>query len=148
MSLEIIRLNGLSSGVQSLSEAARAEGFTMLERLISNFRSGNNTFSRPGEILFGVEQLGVLIGIGGLNIDPYFKESRVGRIRHLYVHPSTRKIGVGRMITKAIEVHAVGRFDKLQLFTPTRAASEFYEALGYVGVSGVEKVSHVKVLDS
>ena len=52
------------------------------------------------------------------------------------------------MITAAIEAHAAGRFARLQLFTPTEAASKFYEALGYLVVSGVEKVSHAKDLGS
>ena len=146
MYLSVTRLTELPEGVAALAEVAHAVGFFMLDKLIANFRSGDNAFDRPGETLFGAEQSGEFVGIGGLNVDPYFNDSQLGRVRHLYVHPSARKTGVGRMITEAIEAHAAGRFDKLQLFTPTEDASEFYEALGCLVVSGVEKVSHAKVV--
>ena len=148
MSASVTRLTALPAGVAALAEVAHAEGFFMLDKLVAKFRSGDNAFDRPGEALFGAEQSGELVGIGGLNIDPYFSDSQLGRVRHLYVHPAARKAGIGRLITEAIENHAVGRFARLQLFTPTEAASAFYEALGYVAVSEVEKVSHAKVLNS
>jgi GNAT superfamily N-acetyltransferase len=148
MSTSVFRVSELPDGLTGLAEVAHAEGFSMLDRLIDNFRSGENRFDRSGEALFGAEQSGKLVGIGGLNVDPYFNDAGLGRVRHLYVHPAARKSGVGRMITEAIEAHAAGRFTKLQLFTPTEAAAKFYEVLGYAVVSGVEKVSHAKALGS
>ena len=118
----------------------------MLDRLNDNYQSGANAFNRSGEALFGLERMGQLVGVVGLNIDPYFNDSDIGRVRHLYVHPAFRRSGVGRVITEAIEAHATGRFTRLQLFTSADAAARFYEALGYSVVSGVEKVSHAKEL--
>jgi hypothetical protein len=31
-----------------------------------------------------------LIGVGGLNIDPYSLTPKVGRVRHLYIRPFTK----------------------------------------------------------
>ena len=146
MSTSVFHLAELPAGLPRLVEEANAEDFFMLDRLTDNFRSGKNTFSRSGEALFGAERSGELVGVGGLNIDPYFDDAGVGRIRHLYVHPVARNNGVGRMIVNAIEAYATGRFVRLQLFTPTEAASRFYETLGYLAVSGVGKVSHAKEL--
>ena len=139
MRIRVTRLTEMTEGVIVLAAVAHAEGFFMLDRLIADFRSGENAFDRPGEALFGAETPGNLLGIGGLNIDPYFRDVRLGRIRHLYVHTSARNAGVGRMITEAIEADAAGQFDKLQLFTPNEAASKFYEALGYLVVSRLDR---------
>ena len=116
----------------------------MLDRLVERFRAGTNRFDLAGEALFGVERSGALVGIGGLNIDPYFEDPTVGRVRHLYVHPDVRATGVGRKLMQAIETHAKGSFLRLQLFTPEKAAGEFYEALGFELLQGVHKVSHAK----
>jgi GNAT superfamily N-acetyltransferase len=131
-----------------LCDAARAEGFRMLHRLVTGFESGDNEFTHPGEGLFGATRDGMLVGIAGLNVDPYFEEPGVGRVRHLYVHPAHRRGGVGRKLTAAIERAARGHFERLQLFTPAESASRFYEALGFEPVSGIEKVSHAKALGS
>lgn len=144
MSTTVFLIAELPIGLTQLADEARAEGFQMLARLIETFQSGENTFTRLGEALFGAERSGQLVGVGGLNIDPYFADVDVGRIRHLYVHPEARKCGVGRAIVAAIESRSIGRFHRLQLFTPTDTASRFYEALGYLPVSGVRKVSHAK----
>jgi GNAT superfamily N-acetyltransferase len=119
----------------------------MLDRLIENFRSGANDFARAGEALFGAYCAQQLVGVGGLNIDPYFEHETLGRVRHLFVHPSARGAGIGRALVEAIEARARGCFQRLQLFTPDQLAACFYEALGHEAVDGVTKVSHWKWLD-
>jgi len=120
----------------------------MVKKLIEKYRSGENDFTSPGEALFGAFKSGVLVGVGGLNIDPYFNEANLGRVRHLYVVPSARNLGVGRAIVSRIEQHAQEYFIRLQLQSPTEAASAFYRSLGYAGVAGVHKVTHEKHLSS
>ena len=98
----------------------------------------------PGEALFGATRDGMLVGIAGLNVDPYFEEPGVGRVRHLYVHPAHRRGGVGRKLTAAIERAARGHFERLQLFTPTESAANL--VLFQVGIT--LRTGHQSQLDA
>jgi GNAT superfamily N-acetyltransferase len=84
----------------------------------------------------------MLIGVCGLNVDPYSVEPRVGRLRHLYVHPSARRSGVGSALVNIITDCARSHFDVLQLKTDRTDARQFYAALGFEIVSGDEFVTH------
>jgi hypothetical protein len=69
-----------------LVKESKEEGFRFLERLVSDYKNGTNNFNKPGEFLYGMfNKEGVLIAIGGLNIDPYSNEQRIGRLRRFYV---------------------------------------------------------------
>ncbi len=131
-----------------LARTAQLEGFTMVERLIENYHAGKNRFDRRGEALFLVHDGSQLIGAGGVNIDPYFADDELGRVRHLYIEPESRRRGIGRMLMQHIEQHASSYFKQLQLFTPTVAAAIFYEHLGYMPVSHLPRVSHVKLFNA
>jgi N-acetylglutamate synthase-like GNAT family acetyltransferase len=134
----------LPSGLDGLARLAASEGFGMIDRLISDYRAGSNTFSKSGEGLWAAEADGQLVAVGGINVDPYYDAPSLGRIRHLYVHPEFRRVGVGRDLMKCIEDHGNQHFECFQLFTTTLVASVFYESLGYSRVANQWKVSHVK----
>lgn len=136
----------LPEGLERLSKLARVEGFYFLERLERDFTSGSNRFDQPGESLFTVRDNQVLVGIGGLNIDPYADKPDVGRVRRFYIDPGRRRAGIGKKLLAAIEGHAKSHFMQLQLYTDTAAAASFYERLGYAPVTGIPKVSHLKTL--
>lgn len=129
-----------------LANIATAERFHFVNRLMTEFELGNNRFDRPGEALFAAWAEETLIGVGGLNIDPYFPNERYGRVRHLYVRPEWRQQKVGTALMVAIEGKAAVSFARIQLFTPNAAASRFYEALGYTAVAHLDRVSHFKWL--
>jgi ribosomal protein S18 acetylase RimI-like enzyme len=74
---------------------------------------------------------GRLLGVCGLNVDPYAGDERVGRVRHLYVLSTCRGRGVGRQLVRRVIVAAQGRFDELRLRTNNPAAARLYEALGF-----------------
>jgi len=57
-----------------------------------------NRFYREGEILIGTFRGDRLLGISGLNRDPYVDDRRVGRLRHLYVAKNERCAGSGRVL--------------------------------------------------
>ena len=135
----------LPNDVAGLRLPSRAEGFGHVERLCADFEAGSNRFDRLGEALFTARDAGRLIGIAGLNRDP-FEKARVGRVRRMYVLPESRREGVGRALLVAIEDHARCEFEKLTLFTGTDRGAQFYEGLGYEPVAGVERVSHCKRL--
>ena len=78
-----------------IAESER-EGFALVRRLVDDWESGDNRFDRPGEALFAVVADGRVLGVCGLNIDPYLPGGRVGRVRHLYVAADSDAAGSGR----------------------------------------------------
>lgn len=137
----------LPEELSGLRVQARREGFRFLDRLAAEFESGANTFTKKGEALFEARNDDVLVGIGGLNRDPYVASVvglGVGRIRRLYVEPRSRRLGVARLIMAAIEQSARASFASLRLRTDTEQGALFYSGLGYTAVANDDKASHVK----
>lgn len=119
-----------------LLDAAETEGFDMVRRLADGWREGTNRFDRPGEVLLGVcVDEGVvdrdLVAVGGLNVDPYLDDRAVGRIRHVYVVPRARSLGVGKALVAELVENARTHFERVRLRTVTDEGSRFYEALGF-----------------
>jgi len=65
-------------------EAAET-GFHALSRLLTEWQSGRNRFDQPREAIFIATDDGHIVGVCGLNRDPYLGDPTVGRVRHLYV---------------------------------------------------------------
>lgn len=142
-SIVVERIYGLPSGFSQLLSDSLEQNFGALEALFQNFESGKNTFNRRGEALFAAFIGNTVVGIGGLNVDPYANDPKIGRIRHLYVLIDYHKGGVGRALVSAIEQCALEHFDSLQLFTNSPDADAFYRSLGYQ-LGGEGKSSHFK----
>lgn len=141
----IERIQKLPDDFHHLLEESLKENFGALKKLQSAYIEGENTFSLPGEALFAAHVDGELVGICGLNIDPYQECSEVGRVRHLYVAKAHRLNGVGRKLISEIEAFAHPTFSRIQLFTDDPNSGEFYFAIGYTK-GGIGKASHVKQL--
>lgn len=139
-------IDKLSDDIKKLASLATTDGHRNLNVLVSEYASGVNRFDRLGETLLGAYFKEDLVGLCGLNIDPYEPTAHAGRIRRLFVHPDWRRHGVGAELINHIEVAATGHFPILQLFTPSPIASAFYEAQGYYRKQSRPKVSHAKVL--
>ena len=106
-----------------------------------------NRFSAPGEALFEVRRDDGLVGVGGLNVDPFNPSGRIGRVRRMYVLPAVRGAGVGRTLLRAIERAAGGHFTELHLYTGTTASARFNERFRYSKFDSTQKrVSHRKRL--
>ena len=82
-----------------------------------------------------------MVGICGLNRDPYASDSRIGRVRRLYVAPAQRRHGVGRELLETVVTHARRHFRLLRV--RSEAANEFYTAQGFRRVASDEEVTHV-----
>lgn len=130
-----------------LLAASQEEGFRFLPRLVDGYRSGENRFEAEGEVLLGCCRGAEILGLGGLNRDPYGGDPRTGRIRHLYVLPSERRRGIGRLLVQRLVARARGHFDALVLRTDTRAAAAFYEALGFAPDPHTTHATHRLVAD-
>lgn len=129
---ELKRIQTLDlNDLRDLIAESRQEGFHFLQRLTDDFVQGHNRFDRLGEALFGLYNNQTLIGIGGLNLDPYRDDDWIGRVRHLYIARQWRRCGLGKLLMRAILDEARKQFHLLTLRTDTQDAAAFYEALGF-----------------
>lgn len=129
------------AGLDELAAEARVDGHRFVDRLIDDWQRNINRFDGPGEVLFGAVSGSRLVGIGGLNRDPYAYDRLTGRIRHLYVLREVRGQGFGGAILRALIARA-SAFERLRLFTENEAAASFYLASGFLAVSE-QKATHV-----
>lgn len=129
--IEIARLHSLPCGLEHLRDEATHHGFGFLDRLVVDWTRGSNNFRRPGECLLGAWGDGGLVGIGGLNVDPYSPRSDLGRIRHVYVLDAWRHKGAGRALIDCLVREARGLFSELRLRTATTEAAAFYVHCGF-----------------
>lgn len=134
------RLRPTTQAFDTLKEESRLEGYWMLVRLADGWASGRNKFLERGEALYGAWQGRDLVGVCGLNVDPYF-DGRQGRVRHLFVSAGHRRNGVGRMLLETVIDQACQYFAILNTRAP-KEAFLFYEGLGFQRVAGEEFVTH------
>lgn len=125
------RLRELPADVQPLLTESEQAGMALVRRLVDEWRDSSNRFDRPGEALFGASIDGRLLGVCGLNVDPYAGDDRIGRVRHLYVLVAARRLGVGRALMAETLEAARGRFPTLRLSTSNPVAARLYESLGF-----------------
>jgi GNAT superfamily N-acetyltransferase len=123
-----------------IEEAPRAGGSFLL-RLRDEWESGANRFEDDGEALFGAFDGERLVGVGGLNRDPWQPE--LGRLRHLYVLAACRGRGAGRTLSERILAQARGRFDVVRLRTRASEAVALYLRLGFVPSVGEHETHRV-----
>lgn len=121
-------------------------GHRFVRRLAEEWASGANRFDRPGEALFAALLDGRVVGICGLNVDPYTTTPGVGRVRHLYVLVAYRRLGIGRRLVDRVVEAAQGRFDRLRLRTQNPAAALLYERLGFDRRAGATDHTHLREL--
>ena len=141
----IERIAGDHPGLAALAEEAQSEGYGFVQRLISDWHSGANRYGRPGERLAGAFWSGELVGVCGLNRDPYTDRHDVGRLRHLYVRKSDRHRGIGAALVQQLLKGASPPFALVRLRTNTAEAAAFYEKLGFAAV-GDRTATHAKSL--
>jgi len=143
----IERLTGSpAERVAELVVESERHGLRFIRRLAEEWTSGANRFDQPGEALF-VARIGErVVGVCGLNVDPYAAEPRVGRVRHLYVLSGQRRLGVGRRLVSEIIDAARGRFDRLRLRTEAPEAAQLYQALGFRPSVGTADCTHIMTL--
>ena len=129
------RLRELPAAVQPLVTESEQAGMQLVRRLVEEWRDGSNRFDRPGEALFSAWREERLVGVCGLNVDPYERDDGIGRVRHLYVLVDARRHGVARALMAETLAAARGRFPTLRLSTGNPAAARLYESLGFLPVT-------------
>ncbi|WP_191559660.1 GNAT family N-acetyltransferase [Metabacillus idriensis] len=128
--------------ISNLLDESKREGFRFLERLAAGYQSGDNKFKKPGEMLLGAFHNETLIGIGGINQDPYSQNEKAGRIRRFYVSKEHRRQGVGELILRALLKKAEDFFDVAVLRTDNQEASMFYKQAGFIEDDRYENSTH------
>jgi GNAT superfamily N-acetyltransferase len=149
LSANVERLSGVPSETLDvlLAESER-EGSRFVRRILDEWAAGTNRFDQPGEALFTARLGDRLIGVCGLNVDPYAAAANVGRVRRLYVLSAYRRLGVGRQLVLAVLQAARGRFDVLRLRTTNPEAARLYESLGFTPSATTDDCTHVIDLGS
>jgi GNAT superfamily N-acetyltransferase len=142
MPVIIRRVRELRADLYDLVSEGTAQGFRFLARLVEDWQSGRNRFAGPGEGLWSAGTAGRVVGIGGLNADPFSADPGVGRLRHLYVVAAFRGRGIGRALVSRVLVEAQGRFQIIRLRTNEPGASAFYSALGFRPWPGGQDATH------
>ena len=129
--IDIEPLHHLSPGIFALEQAAQAEGFRFISRLISEWQSGVQRFDAPGACLLAAYLDGKLVAVGGLTPDPYAHEADTGRIRRLYVTPTARGRQIGQTLLQRLLAHAGPHFSLVRVLTDTTAGDAFYLRCGF-----------------
>jgi ribosomal protein S18 acetylase RimI-like enzyme len=139
----IVRIFEIQSGaINHLLEESLSQGFQFVQRLIRDYRSGLNCFDKSGEMLLTASVQGAVVGIAGLNRDPYFNDPKVGRLRHLYVESRWRRRGIGSLLVTSLIHEANQHYQLLTLRTDNLAAKEFYQKLGFKTQPSWEHTTH------
>jgi GNAT superfamily N-acetyltransferase len=153
MTLKIERIPDLVApervtGLAALLQESQSQGHRFVQRLVEDWVAGSNQFDQPGEAFFVAKQSDRLVGICGLNRDPYTAVSNIGRVRHLYVMQFDRRQGVGRALVERVIAEACFTFNWLHARTDNPIAAQFYCTLGFTSCSGQRDLTHRFKLDS
>ncbi len=125
-----------------LAAASRAEGYRFVDRMIA--KASEQAFDGVGETFWGAFADGTLVACGGISIDPYC-DSRLGRLRHVYVLPPFRRQGIARDLVRHLTTHASAHFPALRLRTSDAAADAFYEAIGFARTDGRDATHRIEL---
>lgn len=128
------KINNLDTiDLNKLVNESKEDGSCFLTRLVNDYKNGTNTFNKHGEALYGVfDERGVLVAIGGLNIDPFSSEQIIGRIRRFYVCREYRRTGIGSILLTNIIKDAKNYYHILVLYTDTNQGDQFYKSHGFL----------------
>jgi len=138
-----------SAGLDQILTESQKNGYGMIERLITEWESGATDFSGENEAYFAYEKHGEVLGVGGINEEPYLRIKEYGRMRHLYVLKKWRRKGVGREIVSATIEFAKDHYNLMTLMTPKDGSADvFYESLGFKKCDSLERVSHTLILQN
>ncbi len=132
--MQVVRLqDGLPGDFDRLRAAAAAEGWRHMDRLSAEVEAGAPVFLA----LFAVREGGGLVGIGGLTQEPSPDDGGPAlRLHRLYVHPDTRRRGVGRTLASALIQEGLDSVRRLTVHTDDAHAEAFWRAQGFALVSG------------
>jgi GNAT superfamily N-acetyltransferase len=131
---------------RELVPASVREGFEPVRWLHDDWEAGTNRFSAPGEAFYVARVDGRLVGVCGVNRDPFVDDPTVGRLRRLYVLPEFRRRGVGRQLVERALQDAGEHFDVVRLRTTDARSAAFFEVVGFTRIQGQEGVTDAGII--
>jgi GNAT superfamily N-acetyltransferase len=131
MMIPILKIELPAPGLELLLSEAHEEGYDFIETLVEQWASAENRFDAPGEGLLGHLHDGLLVAVGGLNVDPFAGRPDMGRIRRVYVRPAWRNKGIGRALVSALVDRARTHFRCVRLRAENTSAARLYESMGF-----------------
>ena len=129
--IALAHLTTLGAASEPLRLDGERRGVDFVRRLFADWTSGTNRFDQPGERLLGAWHGAHLVGVGGLNRDPYAADDGIGRLRHVYVLAAHRRLGIGAVLVRALLRGAEGHFRVVRLRAASAEAAAFYRRLGF-----------------
>ncbi len=142
--LIVVRLDELPlNRIADMLAESEASGYGFLRRVVDEWESGVNRFSRPGEALLLAEMNRRWVGVCGLSIDPYLNDPRIGRVRNVYVLAECRRCGIGRRLVQEAISLARRHFDRLRLRGEEAGPASLYESLGFRPCDGIPNCTHI-----
>lgn len=133
--IEIRKITLPVEGIDRLHAEAQAEGYRFIDTLADDWACGTNRFDAPGEALFGCFESGEFVAVGGLNVDPFLCDPKIGRIRRVYVRAAWRNRGVGAALVNALVDYARSSFAAVRLRAESADAARLYERLGFAPIA-------------
>ena len=133
-------------GIERLQAEAREERFDFIDTLVEEWARAENHFDAPGEVLCGHLQEGLLVAVGGLNLDPFAGRPDMGRIRRVYVRPAWRNKGIGRALVTALVDQARTHFRCVRLRAENAGAARLYERMGFSPIES-DEATHILLFD-
>jgi GNAT superfamily N-acetyltransferase len=131
--IAIAQVIDLPTDARVLADEATADGVANMSRLIADWASGSERFSKPGEALFSASSNGVLVGLGGATVEAHVENAM--RMRRLYVRRGNRHSGVGTALARRMIERGFESGDLLTCNAGPPGAAEFWERLGFVRVA-------------
>jgi MazG family protein len=122
-------LDELPAGVERLAAEALAEGYGNIDRLATEWHTGEMRFAGEGEALFAALADEAVIGIGGVTLEPVLPGAL--RMRRFYVAAGFRRRGIARRLAQALldQAQADGRWITVNAATGSEA---FWRSLGFL----------------
>ncbi len=128
-----MRLSALPLDFNALRADAEAEGFAFLRRLNDRWRGGSYNADTDAT-LHGVFDGDTLVAIGAQTYDEYDPAPDHRRLRHIYVSPSRRRLGLGRALASDLIDSAFALAPRLHLRATHTLSRSFWDAMGFTRV--------------
>jgi GNAT superfamily N-acetyltransferase len=136
----------LPADLEGLANAAEAEGYNHIHRMLADWRDGKERFTSDGCLLLAVytsdgDAPPKAVAVGGVTCDPFLQDSL--RLRRFYVHPDIRRQGLGESLASALIHEAVATGKAVVVHAGDARAARFWESLGFSQVQGASHTHHL-----
>ncbi|KAA0549954.1 GNAT family N-acetyltransferase [Bacillus sp. BGMRC 2118] len=130
--VRIIKVKDLDEwNLDVLIKESEQEGHRFVTKLVRQYVSLQNRFDRQGEVLYVATLNEEVVGVCGLNKDPYNEQKNIGRLRHLYVLSQFRNLGIAQKLLEQIKKDSISTFSIMTLRTSNPVADRFYTRNGF-----------------